>query len=72
MTQITIQMAAQNQSKNQPVHGTKLLTKCPKNEAQSGAERLKILQNRSLEGYCAALGSLLGHLGVGGASEEAS
>ena len=57
---------------NQPVNGTKLLTKCPKNEAQSGAERLKMLQNRGLEGCCAALGGLLGHLGVGGASGEAS
>ena len=44
----------------------------PQNEAQSGAERFKMLQNRGLEGCCAALGGLLGHLGVGGASGEAS
>ena len=50
----------------------KIVTKCPKNEAQSGAERFKMLQNRGLEGCCAALGGLLGHLGVGGASGEAS
>ena len=61
-----------NQSKNKPVNCTKLLTKCPKNEARSGAGRLKMLQNRGLEGCCAALGGLLGHLGVGGASGEAS
>ena len=61
-----------NQSKNKPVICTKLLTKCPKNEARSGAGRLKMLQNRGLEGCCAAPGGLLGHLGVGGASGEAS
>ena len=58
-------MAAKNQSKNQPVNGTKLLTKCPKNEAQSRAERLKMLQNRGLEGVWADSGCqapLGGHL----------
>ena len=76
-TQVTKQQSYKliqytNQSKNQPVNGTKLFTKCPKNEAQSRAERFKMLQNRGLEGCCAALGGLLGHLGVGGASGEAS
>ena len=60
------------QSKNQPVNGTKPFTKCPQNEVRSGAGRLKMLQNRGLEGCCAAPGGLLGHLGVGGASGEAS
>ena len=31
-----------------------------------------MLPNQGLEGCCAALGGLLGHLGVGGASWEAS
>ena len=61
-----------NQKTNPYMVITKLLTKCPKNEAQSGAERFKMLQNRGLEGCCAALGGLLGHIGVGGASGEAS
>ena len=60
------------QSKKQPVHGPKSFTQCPKNEVRSGAGRLKMLQNRGLEGCCAAPGGLLGHLGVGGASGEAS
>ena len=46
--------------------------KCAKNEVRSSAARLKMLQNHGLEGCCAAPGGLLGHLGVGGASGEAS
>ena len=33
---------------------------------------VKMFQNRGLEGCCAALGGLLGHLGVGGESGEVS
>ena len=65
-------MQYEKQSKHKLVNGTISFTKCSKSEVRSGAGRLKMLQNRSLEGCCAASGGLLGHLGVGGASGEAS
>ena len=41
-------------------------------EVWRGAGSINMFQNGSMEGCCAALGGLLGHLGVGGATEEAS
>ena len=60
------------QQSSEPATAPKSFTKCPKNEFRSGAGRLKMLQNRGLEGCCAAPGGLLGPLGVGSASGEAS